>query len=94
MTTMELSMYPQPTNHHLDRRADKLVDQPGDDDDLLKTEEAADWLGVSPQWLEIGRGVGYGPPFLRISPRMIRYRRGNVRRWLRKRMRHAASRAA
>ena len=76
----------QPTNHHLDRRAAKLVDEPGDDDDLLRTPEIADWLGVSEQWLELGRAVGYGPPFLKIGPRMVRYQRGAVRKWLRSRV--------
>lgn len=79
-------MYPQPKNHHLDRRAAKLVfAEAGNDDDLLRTPEVSTWLDVSEQWLEIGRGVGYGPPFLKIGPRMVRYRRGAVRRWLRSR---------
>ena len=82
-------MYPLPTTHHLDRRAAKLVNEPGDDDDLLKTPTTADWLGVSDQWLETGRIVGYGPPFLKIGQRMIRYRRGDVRKWLRSRVRRA-----
>lgn len=78
-------MYPLPTNHHLDRRAAKLVDEPGADDDLLKTPEAADWLGVSEQWLEGGRVHGYGPDFIKVGVRMVRYRRGAIRKWLRSR---------
>jgi predicted DNA-binding transcriptional regulator AlpA len=74
-----------PSTHHLDRRAGKLADEPGDNDDLLKTRELAAWLGVSEQWLEIGRVRNYGPPFIKIDPRMIRYPRGRVRRWLRTR---------
>lgn len=77
--------YPTPNRHHLDKRAEKLADEPGADDDLLKTSEVAAWLGVSAPWLEIGRTAGYGPPFLKIGPRMIRYQRGRVRRWLRAR---------
>lgn len=64
-----------PSTHHLDRRAGKLADEPGDNDDLLKTRELAAWLGVR----------NYGPPFIKIGPRMIRYPRGRVRRWLRTR---------
>ena len=78
-------MHPQPQNHHLDRRAAKLVDEAGADDDLLKTAELAAWLGVSMQWLEIGRTAGYGPPSIKVSPRMVRYPRGGVRKWLRQR---------
>jgi hypothetical protein len=70
-------------NHHLDRRADNLIAEgAGNPDDLLTTEEVAAWLHVSMQWLEIGRHHGYGPPYVRISPRMIRYRRGDVLTWL------------
>jgi hypothetical protein len=75
-----------PRRHHLDRRADELVeDGDGPADDLLKTRFVADWLGVSPQWLEIGRGKNYGPPFVRLSPRRVRYRREDVLNWLKSR---------
>jgi hypothetical protein len=33
-----------PTKHHIDRRAVKLADEAGADDDLLNTREVADWL--------------------------------------------------
>jgi hypothetical protein len=39
-------------------------------------------LGLSPQWCEIGRSKGWGPVFVRIGPRRIRYRRGDVVAWL------------
>jgi hypothetical protein len=74
-----------PKQHHIDKRADALIGVSGDDDDLLTTREIAEWFGVSEQWLEIGRSKGYGPPFLRMSERCIRYRRGNAREYLRKR---------
>lgn len=77
--------YQTPNRHHLDKRAEKLADEPGDDDDLLRTKEVAEWLGVSEPWLEIARSKGFGPPFIRVTPRMIRYPRGRVRRWLRAR---------
>lgn len=58
----------------------------GSDDDLLDTKQMAEWLGRSTQWLEIGRSKtdtgGYGPPFIRISQRCVRYRRGDVKDWL------------
>jgi hypothetical protein len=70
--------------HHLDRRAFDLIEAAnvGSDDELLSTPRTAVWLGVSPEWLEIGRSKGWGPPYLRLSPRRIRYRRGDVKRWL------------
>jgi hypothetical protein len=49
--------------HHLDKRADEVADKgAGDPEDLLNTTEIAEWLGVSTQWVEIGRHRGYGPP--------------------------------
>ncbi len=79
--------------HHLDRRAAEIADKgrQGDPDDLLTTQEEADWLGVSRQWLEIGRSKGYGPPFDRIGPRHIRYRRGLTIEWLDERTHHCTS---
>jgi predicted DNA-binding transcriptional regulator AlpA len=75
-----------PRRHHLDRRADLLAEYgDGNPDDLLKTRAVADWLGVSTQWLEIGRSKGYGPPFVRFSPRRVRYRRGDILKWLKER---------
>ena len=74
-----------PTKHHLDRRIETLISAPGGEDDLLDTRQVADWLGVSMQWVEIGRSQGYGPPFRKISTRMIRYLRSDVLAWLRKR---------
>jgi hypothetical protein len=73
--------------HHLDRRALDLVEiaNRGTDDELMMTLPVAVWLGVSPEWLEIGRSKGWGPPFLRLSPRRIRYRRGDVKKWLKER---------
>ena len=36
-----------PKQHHIDRRAHKLVDEAGNDDELLPTRIVAAWLGVS-----------------------------------------------
>jgi predicted DNA-binding transcriptional regulator AlpA len=72
--------------HHLDRRASVIVEQSqGGADDLLTTREVADWLGVSHQFLEIGRLKSYGPKFVRVSSRLIRYKRGDVLAWLKSR---------
>jgi predicted DNA-binding transcriptional regulator AlpA len=80
-----------PAKHHLDRRADALAERSaGNADDLLSTAALAIMLGVSPMWLEIGRSKGYGPAFVRISPRCVRYRRGDVIDWLKART-HAST---
>ena len=81
-----------PVKHHLDRRAPAIIERGnnGAADDLLPTPETAAWLGVSVQWLEIGRHKGYGPRFVRCGPRRIRYRRADVLSWLAERT-HAAT---
>jgi predicted DNA-binding transcriptional regulator AlpA len=67
------------------RAAEVLAATDGSDDDLLNTRELAAWLQVSAIWCEIGRSKGYGPPFIRLSPTCVRYRRGAVRAWLQQR---------
>ena len=73
--------------HHLDRRADSIAAQIAGlpDDALLDTPDLASWLGVSPQFLTIGRSRGYGPAFVRLSPTAVRYRASDVRVWLKER---------
>ncbi len=68
---------------HLDRRAAEIIaNTEGADDDLLSTRSVAIWLGVSEEWVEIGRSKGYGPPFIRLGPRRIRYHRRTILDWL------------
>ena len=77
-----------PKRHHIDRRAAAIIaSSGGDSDKLLSTKQLADRLGVSVQFLEIGRsrGRGYGPEFERLSPRCIRYRWSDVLAWLEER---------
>jgi hypothetical protein len=86
---------PIATTLHIDRRAHKIVaraaEEPGNDDDLLTTAEAADYLDVSPQWLAIRRGRGNGPPFIRVSARKIMYQRGGMVKWCKERTFNAIS---
>jgi hypothetical protein len=77
----------------LDRRAGLLVrvgEEAGADDDLLSTDELAEWLAVSTQWCEIGRHRGYGPPYLKLAGR-VRYRRSDVLTWLNERTHRGTS---
>jgi predicted DNA-binding transcriptional regulator AlpA len=73
-----------PQRHHLDRRADAVAASLADgaDDDLLSTKQLARKTGLSVQFFEIGRHRGYGPRFVRLSPRRIRYARSAVLEWL------------
>ena len=77
--------------HHLDHRIGQLLalaavpTTPANDDDLLTTKQLAGWLGVSEQWLELGRAKGYGPKYVQLGPRCIRYKRSDVIAWLKRR---------
>ena len=69
-----------PKSHHLDRHALTIAAAaPGEDDDTLLTQrEMAAWFRCSEQWLIAARHNGYGPPYERLAPRVIRYRRSKV----------------
>lgn len=78
------------TRHHLDSKAAQLADaggKKGKPGDLLTQNEVAAWLGVKVGWLVIGRTYKYGPPVTNPYPRVNRYRRADVVRWLRERAR-------
>jgi hypothetical protein len=77
---------PAPKNLHIDKRADQVIAAgSGGEDEMLSTIQVAAWLGLSTQWLEIGRHRGYGPPFVKYGARRVMYRRGAVLAWLRQR---------
>jgi predicted DNA-binding transcriptional regulator AlpA len=85
---------PARRTHHLDRRAGALLNSEqasGDADYLLTTTEVSEWLGMSTQFLTIGRHRGFGPPFVTLSARMVRYRRGAIREWLEQRQHHSTA---
>jgi predicted DNA-binding transcriptional regulator AlpA len=78
----------KPGTHHLDRRAGRILTEhvsEGPDDELLDTAAVASWLGVSVQWLILLRGKGEGPRYSRLSPKIVKYKRGEIKKWLRSR---------
>jgi predicted DNA-binding transcriptional regulator AlpA len=79
----------RPGSMHIDRRAKSILEShvsEGPDDELLNTNQVAEWLGCSPQSLEIYRSRGEGPRFIVIGPRNIKYRRSDVKAWLKTRV--------
>jgi predicted DNA-binding transcriptional regulator AlpA len=82
-----------PSKLHIDKRADAIVDNTdvGRADEMLSTVEVAAWLGMSTQWLEGARFRGFGPKYMNLGPRMVRYRRGDIIEWLRKRTHQSTS---
>lgn len=49
--------------------------------EYLSTEQVAAYLGMSRQWLEIGRHKGYGPPYIKLG-RAVRYKRSALDEWM------------
>ena len=58
---------------------------------LLTPPQAAEFLSLSPRWLELKRYHGDGPSFVRISARCIRYRRKDLEEWVGERVRNSTS---
>ena len=59
--------------------------------EYLTTTQAAAYLGMSRQWLEIGRHKGYGPPYIKLG-RAVRYKRSALDNWMTDRQQlHTAS---
>lgn len=52
-----------------------------DTDRPLTTEQAADFLGVSPRTMERWRLRRVGPSFVKLSARAIRYSSAALRHW-------------
>ena len=58
---------------------------------LLSTKQAADYLGVSPSFLEKDRWRGSRIPFIQISPRSIKYRLEDLDFYIESRVMHSTS---
>jgi predicted DNA-binding transcriptional regulator AlpA len=49
---------------------------------LLSRDEIQAEYGISRRWLELAAISGEGPPFIKVSSRMVRYRRNQLEKWL------------
>ncbi len=57
---------------------------------LMRTTEAAKWLGVSPSFLEKARVTGGGPAFIKLG-RAVAYAEADLRAWTTERRVHSTS---
>jgi predicted DNA-binding transcriptional regulator AlpA len=64
------------------RHADRGREVTADEDQLLDQDGAAALLGCSARTLERWRAERSGPPFIKLSPRAIRYSRKALLLWL------------
>lgn len=51
-------------------------------DELISTEELAEILGLKTRTVKSWREKGKGPKFLRLSHKVIRYKKVDVEKWL------------
>jgi len=58
---------------------------------LLSSKDLEKFTGLTQRFWESRRLTGDTPPFVRLSPRAIRYRWGDVQEWLEKRLRTSTS---
>ena len=49
--------------------------------EYLRTRDAARYLGLSPEWLELARTQGNGPAFVKL-PRAVLYKRSDLDRFM------------
>src|SRR5262245_1405320 len=96
----KLANRPFRLSHHVDLRAEQLlaVEPPAGighncppdssfDDEVFTTRQAAQWFGTSMHWFDLGRSRGYGPEFVPLGPRCVRYKRKALRKYLQERAR-------
>ena len=50
---------------------------------LLTTDQVAEMTGLTNEWYCRARKIGFGPPFMRVTSRIIRYEREVVLEWFR-----------
>lgn len=58
---------------------------------LLTTEEAAKYIGMSPAFLERDRWAGAKVPFIKVGSRAVRYRLSDLESYLESRIRRSTS---
>lgn len=58
---------------------------------MLTPKEAANRLRLSTSWLAKARMRGDGPPYIRVSPRSIRYTEAALVQWMKSRQRLSTS---
>jgi predicted DNA-binding transcriptional regulator AlpA len=68
---------------HYNPGSDSLCPEivPGPTQKYFDTKTAATYLGLSRQYLEIGRHSGYGPSYVKLA-RAVRYRKSDLDEWM------------
>jgi predicted DNA-binding transcriptional regulator AlpA len=59
-----------------------LLPLPSDDDTLIRRADVHAYLGIAPQTLARWAHEGQGPQFIKMGSKLVAYRAGDLRRWL------------
>ena len=64
---------------------------PPNPNQLLSRDEVEGEYGLTRRWLELAALNGNGPPFVKVSGRMVRYTRSVLEKWIADRTRSSTS---
>jgi predicted DNA-binding transcriptional regulator AlpA len=70
---------------------DRLLSGPSAFAECMRTPEAARYVALSESTLTKMRLTGDGPPFVKVGPRAVAYRRADLDAWLEARVRRSTS---
>ena len=59
-----------------------LLPLPEDDDTLIRRTDVPNYVPVASQTLARWAVEGQGPPFIKVGRRLVAYRAGDLREWL------------
>jgi len=62
--------------------ATALLPLPEDDDTLIRRTDVPNYVPVASQTLARWAVEGQGPPFIKVGRRLVAYRAGDLREWL------------
>jgi hypothetical protein len=82
MSTQSELLTPEALSLLADKIAERLRERRPASQEWMTPQEAADHLRLSVRGLEDLRARGEGPPFARVSHRIVRYRVADVDAWL------------
>ena len=70
-----------------------LLPLPEDDDTLIRRADIPAYLGISPKTMARWAHEGQGPKFTKLGNKLVAYRAGDLRAWLRAGERTSTSKA-
>jgi predicted DNA-binding transcriptional regulator AlpA len=70
---------------------ERLLDGSAHSLGCMRTPEAARYVALSESTLTKMRLTGHGPPFVKVGPRAVAYRKADLDRWLDGRVRRSTS---